>query len=64
MQLKPRLISELIHTNVNFTLNWIKLLLNPKEVFIKKPFFLFPEQEDLQAATSRTSVGSLPCSPH
>lgn len=40
MQLKPRLISELIHTNVNSTLNWIKLLLNPKEAFIKKPFFI------------------------
>lgn len=38
MQLKPRLISELIH--INSTLNWIKLLLNPKEAFIKKSFFI------------------------
>lgn len=63
MQLKPRLISQLTHTNVNSTLNWLKLLLNPKEAFIKKPF-LFPEQEDFQATTSRTSVGSLHCPPH
>lgn len=34
-----------------------------KEAFIKKPF-LFPEQQDFQATTSRTSVGSLHCPPH